>query len=107
QLFHFGVEGRDRALLQDVGNHQQQPDQAGAEDDQRHLLPALIGDLRVFDREEIDAYHLSSGRRTASPIATASEGACSRRAGVSACRSTVTRESGSTTWTGTSSLWLR
>src|SRR5262249_3594509 len=88
------VELTQAPPLQDVGNDHHQEGHGDAQDRHRQLLTAAQGALRLFEREQIDADHLSSGRLIARPIATANSGARWRSSGGSMLRATLMRAKG-------------
>ena len=89
------------ALHEERDDHDQQRD-GNAEGDQRQLLAPPDGALGLFQGEEIDADHLSPGRRTDSPRATANSEARRCSAAASIAGPSAMRLKGSVTSTGAS-----
>src|SRR4029079_9840532 len=95
-------ERRQLAPLNQVRNHHDQERRHQAERDQRHLLPATERTLGFLDGQEIDANHLSPGRRTDMPSATANSEARRCNAAPSTDGDSAIRLNGSVTSTGAS-----
>src|SRR5262249_13410966 len=90
-----GLDGMD----DDQNEHGERDHQA----DGRNLLPLVGGALDLLGRKQVDADHLSPGRRVASPTTTARAGPLWSMMLRSTRPSTVTRRKGSTTSTLVSS----
>ena len=96
---HLPLQGAQAQALPGVRSEESDDGQHEHERADRQLLPAPSGALGFLRGEEIDAYHLSPGRRVARPAVTASAGPLACTSSRFTPRSTVMRRKGDATST--------